>query len=57
MVSELEKMLPEFPGEAARTRCFAHVVNLVAKSVIKQFDAPKKGQVTVHMLIDDGVLT
>lgn len=57
MVSELEKMLPEFPGEAARTRCFAHIVNLVAKSVIKQFDAPKKGQVTVHMLIDDGVLT
>ena len=57
MVSELQKMLLKFPGEVARMHCFAHIVNLVAKSVIKQFDAPKKGQVMVHMPINDGALT
>ncbi len=32
-------MLPSFPGEVNRVRCFSHVVNLVAKSLIRQFDA------------------
>src|SRR6202035_3600666 len=30
-----------FPGAANRTRCFAHILNLVAKSVIRQFDVAK----------------
>lgn len=41
MVDELQVILPDFPGEASRTRCFCHIINLVVKSVIKQFDAPK----------------
>ena len=44
MVKELEKTLVNFPGEASRTRCFCHIINLVAKSVITQFDAPNKKQ-------------
>jgi hypothetical protein len=44
MITYLGKRLKEFPGEANRTRCFAHVLNLVAKCIMKQFDAPKKHQ-------------
>ena len=36
-----------FPGERGRTQCFVHIINLITKSVIKQFDVPKakKGEV------------
>jgi hypothetical protein len=40
MIDELENLLTEFSGAASRTRCFAHIVNLVAKTVIRQFDMP-----------------
>ncbi|TFY76101.1 hypothetical protein EWM64_g7913 [Hericium alpestre] len=43
MIQELEHLLPEFPGETNHTRCFAHIVNLVAKSLLKQFDTKKGG--------------
>jgi hypothetical protein len=41
MIDELEVLLDDFPGAANRTRCFTHILNLVAKSVMKQFDLPK----------------
>ena len=41
MTDELAILLEEFPGSENRTRCFTHVLNLVAKSVMKQFDVPK----------------
>jgi hypothetical protein len=41
MIAELEDLLHDFPGAANRTRCFTHLLNLVAKSIIKQFDVPK----------------
>src|SRR5215475_8378826 len=41
MITELAKILPKF-SEASHTWCFLHIVNLVAKSIIKQFDVPKK---------------
>src|SRR3954454_9919562 len=43
MVDKLIDLMPDFPGKVNHTWCFAHVLNLVAKTVIKQFDAPKKG--------------
>ncbi|KAG6874263.1 hypothetical protein C0992_007896 [Termitomyces sp. T32_za158] len=39
---ELNDALKRFNGQSSRVRCFAHVVNLVAKSIISQFDLPKK---------------
>ena len=42
MIEELSKLLHDFPGEANRTRCFLHIVNLVAKQLLKQFDVPRK---------------
>ena len=41
MVTELEDCIENFGGEAQQVRCFLHVVNLVAKSIIRQFDVPK----------------
>lgn len=41
MIEALKDRLEIFPGESNRTRCFDHIVNLVAKSIIQQFDVPK----------------
>ena len=40
MIEELTNLLDDFPGPAHQTRCFTHVLNLVVKSVIQQFDSP-----------------
>ena len=42
MVDKLSTLLHEFPGEANRMRCFLHIVNLVVKQLLKQFDVPRK---------------
>src|SRR6266567_1425672 len=41
MIAELANLLDDFPGPANQTRCFTHVLNLVVKSIIRQFDLPK----------------
>lgn len=41
MIEELALMLDAFPGPENQTRCFTHVLNLVVKTIIKQFDLPK----------------
>ncbi|KAI0743016.1 hypothetical protein C8Q80DRAFT_1081465, partial [Daedaleopsis nitida] len=38
MITRLAALLPDFDGPPNRVRCFAHVLNLVAKSLIRQFD-------------------
>jgi hypothetical protein len=42
MVDHLATLIDQFPGAANQTRCFAHILNLVAKSILHQFDMPKK---------------
>jgi len=42
MIEDLVNLLPDFPGDANCTRCFAHVVNLIAKNLLRQFNLPKK---------------
>lgn len=42
MVEELQKLVTIFGGAASRGRCFDHVVNLVAKAVLRPFDVEKK---------------
>ena len=44
MIEHLAVLLDTFPGAANQTRCFAHILNLVAKSVLRQFEGPKKGK-------------
>jgi hypothetical protein len=38
MIEKLAVRLPDFPGAPYRARCFAHILNLVAKSIMHQFD-------------------
>jgi hypothetical protein len=42
MIAELADIVEEFPGAKNQTRCFLHIINLVVKSIIRQFDLPKK---------------
>lgn len=42
MVDELAERIEEYSGEEHCTQCFAHVVNLIAKSLLNQFKPPKK---------------
>jgi hypothetical protein len=41
MIDHLATLVDTFPGAANQTRCFTHILNLVAKSVLQQFEAPK----------------
>jgi hypothetical protein len=41
MIEHLATLINTFPGAANQTRCFAHILNLVAKSVLRQFEVPK----------------
>lgn len=40
MIEELANLLESFDGTASQMRCFTHVLNLVVKSIIRQFDIP-----------------
>lgn len=41
MIAELSTQVLAFAGSASHTRCFLHIVNLIAKSLLSQFDAKK----------------
>jgi hypothetical protein len=41
MIEELKYLLEDFPGPANRSRCFTHILNLVVKSIMKEFDLPQ----------------
>ena len=51
MIKELTHLVDDFPGAANQTRCFAHILNLIVKSILRQFDLPnpKRGK-----SLDDG---
>jgi hypothetical protein len=41
MIRQLEGLIDEFKGPESQTRCFTHILNLIAKSIIQQFDVPR----------------
>ncbi|GLB45149.1 hypothetical protein LshimejAT787_2000540 [Lyophyllum shimeji] len=41
MIDRLQELVEAFPGQANLTRCFNHVLSLVAKTVVRQFDVVK----------------
>jgi hypothetical protein len=55
MIDHLVTILETFPGSANRTRCFAHILNLVAKCIMKQFDTPKKPEQEFDLPMEDGL--
>ena len=46
MIEELAHLIDDFPGPANQTRCFLHILNLIVKSIIQQFDLPKSKKAT-----------
>ena len=40
MMNELEFLLAHFEGQGTRVQCILHIGNLVAKSMLKQFNVP-----------------
>jgi hypothetical protein len=48
MVEHLSTLIENFPGAANRTRCFTHILNLVAKSILRSFDAKKGAEGDVN---------
>src|SRR5277367_5888209 len=55
MIEELANLL-DFPGPANQTRCFLHILNLVVKSIIRQFDLPKSKKMSEVGDEDDPML-
>ena len=41
MIEELTNLLDDFPGPENQTWCFLHILNLMVKSIIQQFNLPK----------------
>ena len=41
MIEELTHLINNFPSPANQTQCFLHVLNLIVKSIIQQFDVSK----------------
>lgn len=41
MIEHLATLINTFPGTANQTRCFTHILNLFAKSILRQFEVPK----------------
>jgi hypothetical protein len=44
MIDTLSDLLAVFPGASNQTRCFDHCVNLITKSIIRQFDINQSNQ-------------
>ena len=42
MIEEIDTRVEKFQGALSRVRCFAHVVQLVGKGMLQQFEPPKK---------------
>ncbi|SRR5258707_9586549 len=42
MIDKLARQLEEFPGTPNRACYFTHILNLVVKSIMQQFDVPRK---------------
>jgi hypothetical protein len=53
MIEHLPTLVDNFPGAPNQTCCFAHILNLVAKSVLRQFDVAKKSGPIDSEQLDD----
>lgn len=44
MIERMADLIPGFGGQMTRVRCFAHILNFIAKSLILQFDVPSESE-------------
>ena len=52
MIEHLAVLVDTFPGAANQIRCFAHILNLVVKSILRQFEGLKKGKVGADVTME-----
>lgn len=48
MIDELKDQVLEFDGHSTHAWCFLHMINLVAKSLVCEFNVDKKGRAGEH---------
>ena len=53
MIEHLSTLIEDFPGAANQTHCFTHILNLVAKSILCQFEPRKKTADSENEDVDD----
>jgi len=53
MIEHLSTIIENFPGAANQTQCFTHILNLIAKSILRQFDTHKKAINSDPIGLDD----
>ena len=46
MIDEIDVRMEKFMGSLSHVRCFGHVIQLVGKGLLRQFEPPKKGKKT-----------
>ncbi|KAF7776710.1 hypothetical protein Agabi119p4_5103 [Agaricus bisporus var. burnettii] len=55
MVTEMSARIDVFRGDQSRVRCLAHIINLVVKSILKQFDSRKvRNEISETEVVDTG---
>ncbi len=54
MVAKLAHVLPDFEGQRSRGRCFAHIINLVVKSILQLFEKPGSRGENETTSVDEG---
>ncbi|RXW23667.1 hypothetical protein EST38_g2184 [Candolleomyces aberdarensis] len=54
MIAALAKIISSFSGAASQTRCFAHILNLVVKIILRRFDSRQRSTPARKKSTDDG---
>ena len=54
MIDELDELIPEF-SKVNHTHCFLHVINLVGRTLVKQFNVSKTVTGAVNINKDDDI--
>ena len=52
MIEHLAVLVDTFPSAANQTRCFVHILNLVVKSILRQFEGLKKEKVGADVTME-----
>lgn len=54
VIKHLSTLVDNFPGAPNQMRCFTHILNLVAKSILRQFNVAKNSGPVNSKLLECG---
>jgi hypothetical protein len=55
MISVLARIISSYHGDKNRVRCFAHIINLIVKVILRQFDSRQRKKSTDGTAEDDEI--